>query len=154
MPIKIIDAVNDPTTEAKIAAFAIARGIDLPGRYMEFLVASNGGVPDKSLFQIEGMPLNPMGDIQVFFGVDAFHETEDLAATYDAFSSGFPKGIVPIASTGCDDLVCLDLRDGKDRVVFLDKRHYWGTGEWREADLYHVADSFGEFLASLKPNTF
>jgi hypothetical protein len=46
------------------------------------------------------------------------------------------------------------MRDGRERVVLWDHRPFWGTGEWRESDLYHVADSFEEFLASLRPNPY
>ena len=64
---------------------------------------------------------------------------------------GFPFGSVPIANQDLGSYICLDLRNGRQRVDFWDHRHFWSTGEWRERDLYHVADSFEEFLSLLRP---
>jgi hypothetical protein len=75
--------------------------------------------------------------------------TTELAYAYDLYAGGLPRGIVPIAGDGSGNYVCLDLRKGTDRVAFWDKRHFWGAGEWRESDLYHVASSFEEFLGFL-----
>jgi hypothetical protein len=92
--------------------------------------------------------------MQSFAGIGVREPTDELAYSYDLYVGGFPRGIVPIAGNGGGDYTCLDLRNGKERVAFWDKRHFWGTGEWRERDFYHVADSFAEFLGSLRPNPY
>ena len=150
---EIIDA-NPQTSLAAIEDFERQRGLSLPAPYKEFLLATNGGVPRDPTFPIRGMALNPTGSVQVFLGIGVRWPTTELAYAYDSYAGGFPPGIVPIAGDGSGNYVCLDLRNGRDRVAFWDKRHFWGTGEWRESDLYHVASSFEEFLASLRPNPY
>jgi cell wall assembly regulator SMI1 len=145
---------SPPTTRQAIEDFESDRRITLPALYREFLLATNGGVPEKPAFPIEGMARNPIGIIQVFFGIGARWPTTELSYAYDLYTGGFPDGIVPIADNGEGSYVCLDLRKGRERVAFWDKRHFWATGEWRESDLYQVANSFAEFLASLRPNPY
>lgn len=145
---------NPPTTLAAIEAFENDRGIALPRLYKEFLLAANGGIPENPAFPVHGIADYSVGVMQVFFGVGARAPMPDLAETYDLYAGGIPREVVPIADNGGGDYVCLDLRNGRERVAFWDKRHFWGTGEWRESDLYHVADTFEEFLASLHPNPY
>lgn len=146
-----ITSANHPTTVVAIERFEREAGLALPPAYKDLLLETNGGVPDKPLFPIEGMALNPYGVVQAFFGIDAKWETSDLARVHALYAGGVPAGILPIAGNGTGDYLCLDLRDGKERVVLWDKRHYWGTGEWCEDDLFHVAGTFEEFLASFRP---
>ncbi|MBX9592500.1 MAG: SMI1/KNR4 family protein [Hyphomonadaceae bacterium] len=143
-----------PTTLAAIERFERDRGLTLPDLYRQFLLATNGGVPSNQTFSIGGMALNPTGSVQVFFGIGVRWPTTELAYAYDLYAGGLPEGVVPIAGDGSGNYVCLDLRQGADRVAFWDKRHFWGTGEWRESDLYHVANSFEEFIAALRPNPY
>jgi hypothetical protein len=96
------------------------------------------------------MELNPHASVQVFFGIDA--ASSDLAENYDFHAGRIPAEIVTIASNGGGNYICLDLRGGGEKIVFWDHRPFWRTGEWRESDLYHVADSFEEFLGSLRPD--
>jgi hypothetical protein len=145
---------NPPTTPQAITEFERSRGLILPSRYKEFLLTANGGRPEASAFPIERMALNPLGAVHFFFGLNATLSVYDLARTFDWFRDRIPSGIVLIASTDGADYVCLDLRNGQERVAFWDQRHYWGTGEWRESDLHHVANSFADFLASLRPNPY
>ncbi len=145
-----LNSANEPTTLGAIEKFERERSLDLPESYKNFLLAANGGVPETLMFPIQGFALNPFGAVQVFFGVDAKFPTSDLAKVYEMYQGGMPKGLVPIACTGGDDFICFDLRGGTDAVSYWDKRPFWGTGEWRESDLYRVADSFEEFLGSLR----
>jgi hypothetical protein len=139
------------TTDLIIDEFEKSRNIRLPSLYRTFLKDTNGGIPDRRIYPITGMIDNPYGGIQCFFGFNKEIETDNIDSNYDFYVGGFPHGIVPIAANGGGDYVCLDLRNGNDRVAFWDKRHFWGTGEWRESDLYHVANTFENFLAALKP---
>ena len=145
---------NPPALLAAIEDFERQRDLKLPRLYKEFLLATNGGRPRNSMFPIRGMARNPYGSIQTFAGIGVHEPTDELARSNDLYAGGIPDGVVLIAGNGGGDYICLDLRDGKDRVAFWNKRHFWGTGEWRESDLYHVADSFEEFLASLRPNSY
>lgn len=145
---------NPPTTLAAIESFERERALVLPQFYKEFLLATNGGAPDAPAFPIHRKSTSSTGVVQSFAGIGVREPTNELAYAYDLYVGGIPRGIVPIAGNGGGDYICLDLRNGKERVAFWDKRHFWGTGEWRERDLYHVADSFAEFLRSLRPNPY
>lgn len=137
------------TTIHAIEAFERQRGLGLPNAYREFLLATNGGVPRASLFPVKGRPHDPIDKVQAFLGIGVSIPTSELSYAYDLYVGGFPFGIVPIANQNLGGYICLDLRGGKERVVFWDHRHFWSTGEWREEDLYHVAESFEEFLGLL-----
>ena len=145
---------NPPTTAVAIEDFERDRGLVLPRRYKDFLLATNGGIPETPAFPVEGMASTQVWVIQAFFGIGVREPTNELAYGYDLYAGGIPQEIVPIAADGMGNYVCLDLRKGADRVTFWDKRHFWSTGEWRESDLYHVANSFEEFLKSLRPNPY
>jgi hypothetical protein len=145
---------NRPTTPRAVAQFENDRGVALPSLYKEFLLATNGGRPRTPAFPIQGMAHNTVGTVHFFFGLDANLPVYDLAGTFDWFKDKIPSGIILIASTDAADYVCMDLRSGPERVAFWDHRYHWGTGEWRESDFYHVANSFEEFLASLRPNPY
>ena len=145
---------NNPTTLAAVQKFERQRDLYLPDSFKAFLILTNGGVPVRPAFPINGWDNNPIGVVQAFAGIGVSEPTDELAYAYDLYRGGLPKGIVPFAGNGGGDYVCLDLRNGGEKVVFWDKRHFWGTGEWREIDLYHVADTFDEFLALLKPNPY
>ncbi len=151
----VMDERRPATTHATIEEFERSHDLKLPPLYKKFLLSTNGGRPETPLFPIRNMPLNPDGVIQLFYGIDPNDENYDLVREYDFFHKrGIPKGIIFIATTGTAEKICLDLREETDRVSLWDFRHHWGTGEWREQDLYHVADSFEEFLKALKPNLY
>lgn len=141
------------TSRDAIRAFERKRGIELPQAYTKFLLATNGGVPVNSLFHVKGRPDDPIDNVQSFLGIGVPVPTSELAYAYDIYSGGIPPEIVPIANQDIGNYICLDLRGGAGRVVYWDHRHFWNTGEWREADLYDIADTFEEFLGSLIPAT-
>ena len=148
-------SLNPPIAPSAIAAFERSRAITLPASYRAFLQATNGGVPKLSVFPVQGRPRAPLDNVQSFLGIGVPGiPTDELAYAYDLYIGGFPFGIVPIANQDEGNYVCLDLRGGNEKVVFWDKSHFWSTGEWREKDLYAVADSFDEFLALLRPNPY
>lgn len=151
----VMDERRPATTLGAIEEFERSRNLILPPLYKKFLLFSNGGRPEAPLFPIRNMPLNPDGVIQLFYGIDPSDENYDLVRHYDFFyERGIPKSVIFIATTGTAEKIALDLRLSKEEVVLWNFRHHWGTGEWRESDLYHVADSFDEFLRSLRPNPY
>jgi hypothetical protein len=142
---------NSATSLTAIEKVERVLRVTFPEAYRNFLLKVNGGRPDRQVFPITGMHLNPSGNINFFFGIDANISVYDLAATNQFYESRIPKGVVLIAENGMGDYVCLDLRDGRSQVSFWDNKHFWGTGQWREGDLYLVATSFESFLDDLHP---
>ena len=145
---------NTSTTVAALSGFESSRNLKLPISYKQFLLTINGGIPDDIVYPIYGMINNKYGGIQVFFGMGTLPPMPSIETIYDTYAGAIPKDIIPMADNGGGDYVCIDLRNGYERVVFWDKRPFWGTGKWRETDLYHVADSFAGFLTSLRPSFY
>jgi SMI1 / KNR4 family (SUKH-1) len=141
-----IEVSNAPIQETDIAKFAQAHKLELPAPYVQFLLETNGGRPVPDTFPITGMDANPFGTVQAFFGLNDRNPEYDLEAVLVDVESLIPHGILPIAADGGGDSICLDLRTPSAQVVFWDRRFFWGTGIWREEDLYFVADSFAAFL--------
>jgi hypothetical protein len=145
---------NRRTSQAAIDTFERRFRVKLPSMYVAFLLETNGGRPEKPTFPISGLALNPLGSVHFFFGLAPDLQVYDLTEIMIFFENRIPDGIVPIACNQGSDYVCLDLRNGGERVVFWDHAHFWSTGEWRESDLYFIANSFEEFLKSLRPNPY
>lgn len=138
----------------QLQSFENELGYALPSAYTAFLYATNGGRPEQDTFQITGFDNNPYGSVQSFFGFDTDSQSHDLSEMYRWFKASVPAKVLAIGCTAGADYICLDMREGTDRVAFWDHRHHWGTGEWREQDLYFVSDSFEEFVTSLRPNPY
>lgn len=139
-----------PTTPGAIESFESARGIHLPAAYREFFLEYNGGRPRERLFPVLGVLPPAEFAIHFFYGLDAPIQSYDLAHKYDFFNASIPSGIVPVAASArACSYYCLDLRHGNEAVCFWDQTHHWGTGEWREEDLYVICDTFDRFLSML-----
>src|SRR5688500_3858231 len=95
----IVDA-DPPLDEEQLRAFEARHQVRLPNRYRAFLLRNNGGRPIPSVFAIEGLPENPEGAIQVFFGLNTRIESEDLGNLLTLHNGKIPNWILPIACTG------------------------------------------------------
>ena len=141
---------TEPSTTAQaLIQFELLNNMVLPHLYRKFLLAVNGGRPVSKVFQIHGLPLNEFGEVNFLFGVGAEFPANDLSNVCAWFAGRIPPNFLPIADNGGVDYICLDLRGGLDKVVYWSHAHFWSTGEWRESDLYPIADSFEKFLNSL-----
>jgi SMI1 / KNR4 family (SUKH-1) len=137
-----------------LQAFENTHKISLPEPYRKFLLKTNGGIPNTIFFPIFGYPRGKFGSVQVFFGLGGPSPFNELAVVLDIYAGGIPLGIVPIIDDGGGNYVCFDLRTSGEKLVYWDKSHFWGSGQWRESDLYPVADSFDEFLGFLQPSPY
>ena len=145
---------NPTTTREAIASLEQQIGLILPSSYRAFLLSTNGGRPVLPTFPIVNLPLNPLGSVNHFFGITSNFEVYQLAWQHHFHEGRIPPGLLLIAGNAGSDFICLDLRNAKERVVFWDYAHFWSTGEWRESDLCFIANSFEEFLKSLRPNPY
>jgi hypothetical protein len=145
---------NARISEQELKSLERQYGIALPKSYEEFLLKTNGGQPVPPAFPITGLADNPIGVVQAFFGLKAAISTEDLERILEEHAHLVPKGILPIACTGGADFLVIDLRKPSAPVLFWDRRPFWGTDVWNEADLYPVADDFESLLASLHENPY
>lgn len=133
----------------RINEFQRTWGIVLPSCYKEFLLKHNGGRPVQNKFPITGFA-DAIGGIQVFFGLGTPVKTSDLNWQIKNRIVPFPDGLLEIACTDGDDLVCINTKVADTPVYFFDHRPSWGNGIWRDTDLYLVSVSFLGFLNSLK----
>ena len=142
--------VANRTSAKQIAEFEASRRLKLPASYRAFLLGENGGYPVQSVFPIVGPNAASEWMIEVFFGIAASNPSNDLATAFDAYTGGIPADILPIGGDGMANYVCLDLRFSGEKIVLWDKRNFWGTGKWSEADIYPIASSFADFLTLLE----
>ena len=122
--------------------------ITLPSNYKNFLLKYNGGKPNPDCFPIEGLKNNPYGGVRLFFGIDRDIQSNNIDWNYDVMRGRLPTGLLPIASNGSGDILCLALSDvDEGKLYFWD---YYGEQNPPTFDnLYFIANSFGEFLDSL-----
>ena len=137
-----------PLSSKDIELLESELGFRLPAEYRPFLFKYNGGRPLPNCFPIKGLEKNPFGALHYFFGVEDSSEAYNLTWNYDTFNGRMPSNLFPIASTGSDDVICLSLF-GPDAGTVLFWDWYGQTGEPTYDNVYHIADSFSEFLDSL-----
>jgi hypothetical protein len=131
--------------EKDIRSFERTHGLALPAFYKEFLLATNGGRPERDLFAINGLEGNPLGRIHIFFGLNDPIVSCNLDWNLDVFGARIPTGLLPIATTEGADKICLSVGGKQTGAIF-----YWdGHARAGERDLYFLADDFSSFVSSL-----
>jgi hypothetical protein len=129
-------------------------GVALPEQYRRFLLRHNGGSPVPAGFRIknEGAPYAD-SEVDAFLAV---HEGkiasfEDFFDTYKVEEKRMPDRLVPIAYDPFGNVVCISV-EGPDRgaVYFWDHEHEPDGPESDDSNVHPVADSFDEFLSSLR----
>jgi hypothetical protein len=135
-----------PLTEEDLHSFEKGLGVTLPTAYKAFLLATNGGRPERDLFPIHGLEDNPLGRIHVFFGLKDSVESCNLDWNLDVFRDRLPAGLLPIATTEGTDKICLAVAGEQSGRVF-----YWdGHARAGSPNLYSLADDWTSFIASLR----
>jgi len=146
--IKQIIKSNAPVSLDQIAAFENRWRIKLPEAYRSFLLKNNGGEPIPARFPITDMPYNPKGEIEVFFGLGAEIESEDLNWVLENLTVQQPTGVVPIARNPMGNYLCLDTSKPGGPIIYWDQKECWGDGN--KIVFYPVVNSFEELLAVLE----
>jgi hypothetical protein len=113
-------------------------GTCLPHAYRDFLLARNGGRPERDLFRVPGCMANPVARVHFFFGINDPVESCNLAWNIDVFEERLPRGMIPVGTTEGADKICLALDSGA--IV------YW---DGYEDVVFPVSGSFEDFMASL-----
>ncbi len=140
---------NGGTTMEQITSLQEVLGAVLPPDYVEFLLAHNGGEPEKVDFAFEDEDGNEEGStLELFYGVD--NADDDLEQTWQYYleQERIPPGYLPIAGDVCGNMLLLSIsKESSGSVFFWDheKEHLEG-----EEMLSFVAGSFSDFLELLK----
>ncbi len=134
-----------PLDEKELRLFERTQGLALPDAYRAFLLATNGGRPERDLFSLDGLTGNPFGRIHFFFGLKDPVESCNLDWNLAVFRGRIPADLLPIATTEGADKICLSVSDDRSGAVF-----YW-DGHAREGDrnLYFLARDFSSFISTL-----
>ena len=114
-----------------------------------FLISNNGGTASASIFKIINHPHQEDDELQLFMGLNTQINSSDLNFELNLFRGSIPVGIVPFACTSGPNLICLDIRNGSNKVVYWDMLEFWGENAWHERMLFDISNTFEEFLCSL-----
>ncbi|NTX00483.1 SMI1/KNR4 family protein [Myxococcus sp. CA040A] len=138
-----------PLSEETVQLFEAQHGIKLPRQFREFLLATNGGRPERDLFQIDGFKGNPHGRIHLFFGLHDPVESCNLDWNLRVFEGRIPAWLLPIATTEGADKVCLATSGGDEGgIYYWDAHALPGTNS-----TYLLAENFGSFVVALQSDT-
>jgi cell wall assembly regulator SMI1 len=150
MSFEIVDS-EAPVTPERIAEVERLIGVELPTQYKSFLLKHNGGapVPDRFPYRREGK--KPQAGMVAWFLAIYDGKHENLVRNIKAFQGRIPVDTLPIARDPGGNLILLGLRPPlQGKVFFWTKELESDDGTPTEPELlYHVADSFEEFLTSL-----
>ncbi|WP_240359825.1 SMI1/KNR4 family protein [Pyxidicoccus trucidator] len=132
--------------EEELRGFEARYGITLSAPYRAFLLATNGGRPERDLFALNGLEENPLGRIHVFFGLKDPVVSCNLDWNLEVFRERIPAGFLPIATTEGADKVCLSVAGEEAGGVF-----YWDAhAREGSSSTYFLAADFGAFVSSLQ----
>ena len=135
-----------PLHPKDLDSFEQQHGLALPTPYKEFLLATNGGRPERDLLMLPGIWGNSLARIHVFFGLNDPIESCTLDWNLEVFKDRIPGGLLPIATTEGADKICLAVGTERPGPVF-----YWdGHAQVGQRSLYFLADDFASFLAVLR----
>jgi hypothetical protein len=134
-----------PLHEEALSAFERKYGLSLPATYRAFLLATNGGRPERDLLTIHGRQSDPLGRVHVFFGLGDPVESCNLDWNLEVFRDRIPAQLLPIATTEGTDKICLSVAGESEGAIL-----YWdGYARAGERNLYVLAKDFSSFLSSL-----
>jgi hypothetical protein len=147
--ISTIGDCGPPLIDNDIVLLENEIGARLPADYREFLLKHNGGRPSPSAFKLSGLKDNPFDTVQVLFRLGGKVQSSNIDWNVDAFNGRLPSNLLAIGCTDCGDLICLSLF-GNDAgsVVYWD--YHQEPSEPSYQNVYHIADSFEEFLDSIQ----
>lgn len=122
-------------------------GALIPESYRRFILDENGGEPRFIEYPIAD--LGTCSDVNSFFGFGVGSEIESELEEF-RHSDSFDSQILPIGCDGYGNLLLLDLRQGREDVLYWDR-----LGDFPQSsdgyDCYLIAHSFNEFLRILRP---
>lgn len=131
-------------TEEQVRLFEQANSLSLPAAYRSFLMARNGGRPERDVFCVPGCKGSPTARLHFLFGIGHPIRSYDLHWNLVVFGDRIPGELLPIGTTEGADLLCLGVKDSRaGQVVFWDG--YQETGN----RFYSVAPSIDEFFGLL-----
>lgn len=134
-----------PLSQEDVSSFENNQGLVLPADYKEFLLATNGGRPERDLFTIKGLEGDSAGRIHLFFGLNDPIASCNLDWNLTVFKQRLPTNLLAIATTEGADKICLGVAGARAGAI-----SYWdGHARAGERNLYFLAEDFSSFISSL-----
>lgn len=125
-------------------------GIKIPDNYKKILLESDGGVPENNVYYFkDGEGINIVGRDRLRFDsvcIDGFNPLREISYTDQ---SEFPKDMIPIATDGGGNYICISSSNGK--IYYLDHEEI-AEQSGDEPDyygFYYICESLETFMDSL-----
>ena len=142
--------------EKKIAAFETRLGFALPTPYREFLLRSNGGIPNPDVsfpFIEDGEPTESV--IDTFYMLKKNDDDMNLDEALEMFveAGRMPQHFLPVASDQFGNQLCLSLASNDLGVVYFwnQEREPDDGSQANSENISKVATHFDAFFESLQP---
>lgn len=138
-----------------VKKFEEMHNVSLPEEYKKFLLKNNGGKPvAEDAFHYES-ELETYSDSAVRYFFSLFSDNNSVEYNFEIYvlAKRIPSSMLPIAADYAGNVVCISISNDT-----FGKIYFWDHEEELEDDdnnpshdnLYLIADSFTEFLGSLK----
>ena len=141
-----------PQTIENIAAiklFEKTHDILLPEKYIEYVNNKEGIVLEKDTFRYwdqNNWCINFIGRFLCWANNNLYSYYSYLSNVYNDPPEFFPNDLIPFAPDGGGNYICFDYRNCREDPPIV----YWDHGIEENEGIFHLADSFEEFLSMLK----
>ena len=152
----IIKKIADPIDNEAIEKFEKILGSSLPPDYREFLLSSNGGVPEKPVFRY--LESGPYGESMVrhFFGLTEKTD-KSLSYKHEIYVSAkrMLGNMLPIACDPGGNIIVISVSgDDKGSIYFWDHEQEGAGASPSYENLSLVSKSFSSFIDALEEETY
>jgi hypothetical protein len=141
------DNTGDTITSDILEAVSVLLCAPFPDDYKRFLIETNGGVPNKNIININGIPK----EINHFFGITAQDRNNLIGGII--YKEDIPKRMIEIAHCDVVDIIALSLHNpDRGKVYFWDHKYESGIADENNIgfdNLTLIANSFDELLEKL-----
>jgi hypothetical protein len=146
-----LEPFGDPPSEREVRRVEKRIG-NLPPRYREYLLRSNGGKSGEDCkveFQLADESESVM--LGLLYGISSNRPGVDLLASYESEADDLPKEFLPIGEDPGGNLLLVRV-EGKERdaIYFWDCRTEIFLKRYGR-NVFRVADNIDDFLSSLRP---
>jgi len=129
--------------------FEMKIGHQLPTAYRNFLLETNGGIPENSIFEVPDYTSSSI----LFFGLGVDIPSNDLRYAVRVFADAISDGFLPIGRDPGGNLVLMDVKGGKEnKIVFWNHGSNDGELGGKFAEMF-IASTFSDFIDSLQPES-
>jgi hypothetical protein len=145
-----ITSLCPAVTQAELQVFEHELGAEFPKDYLDFLLVHNGAKVKPNCFVWNNKGHRNYNIVRYLFGLCEL-EWCSLRAYQKDYSSRMPANLLPIGTDEDSSNICLSISgDDYGKVYFWDRHFEVLDGIPDNSNLFLLADSFTEFIDSLK----